>query len=107
MNAIEIADMLAGTSGDFIEASILIRRQHAEIQEWRNVFGFLGTPDELGNEWNALKDANSRQHEAIVRLREALRFLHEREWQDDDGHPLLSQAREQTEQALADTEEYK
>lgn len=71
MNAIEIADMLAGTSGDFIEASILIRRQH----------------------------------EAIVRLREALRFLHEREWQDDDGHPLLSQAREQTEQALKDTEE--
>ena len=46
-----------------------------------------------------------RQHEAIVRLREALRFLHEREWQDDDGHPLLSQAREQTEQALKDTEE--
>ena len=73
MNAIEIADMLAGTSGDFIEAAEMLRRQH----------------------------------EAIVRLREALRFLHEREWQDDDGHPLLSQAREQTEQALADTENLK
>mgnify|MGYP006319429863 CR=1 FL=1 len=107
MNAIEIADMLAGTSGDFIEASILIRRQHAEIQEWRNVFGFLGTPDELDNEWNTLKNTNSHQHKTIVKLQKTLKFLHEREWQDDDEHPLLSQAREQTEQALADTEEYK
>ena len=114
MNAIEIADMLAGTSGDFIEASILIRRQHAEIQEWRNVFGFLGTPDELGNEWNALKDANSRQHEAIKQLREALadtaqsiawsQFGECRGFTESMPLPTIT-AIENARKALADTEE--
>ena len=45
-----------------------------------------------------------RQHEAIVKLREALRFLHEREWQDDEGHYLLMQARDAAVKALKDTE---
>lgn len=47
-----------------------------------------------------------RQHEAIVKLREALRFLHEREWQDDEGHYLLMQARDAAVKALKDTEEF-
>lgn len=72
MTALELADDLAGSLySTHRNAADLLRRQHAEIQQWRNVFGFLGTPDELGNEWNALKEVNSRQHEAIVKLREA------------------------------------
>ena len=73
INALELSDRLAARPAVYAPAAAdLLRRQHAEIQEWRNVFGFLGTPDELGNEWNALKETNSRQHEAIKVLRDAL-----------------------------------
>lgn len=73
MTALELADYLENrlvATND--QAADMLRRQYSEIQQWRNVFGFLGTPDELGNEWNALKEVNSRQHEAIKQLREAL-----------------------------------
>jgi hypothetical protein len=33
-----------------------LRRLHAENHQWRSVFGHLGTPDEIGNEWIALQD---------------------------------------------------
>lgn len=78
MNTLELAEKLkryklvSGYATYCHKAADELLRQHAEIQQWRNVFGFLGTPDELGNEWNALKEVNSRQHEAIVKLREAL-----------------------------------
>ena len=98
MNALQAAEYLEKDFGykSTDECSALLRRQHAEIQEWRNVFGFLGSPDELGNEWNALKDANSRQHEAIVKLREALEDL-----RVNYGEQSVRAAK----QALADTEE--
>lgn len=41
-----------------------LHRLYAECHQWRSVFGHLGTPDEIGNEWIALQDA--------VKLKDAL-----------------------------------
>lgn len=67
MNALEIANELTapiGTSGQSTyamceQAAILLRRQHAEIQAFRE-------------SERELMDVRDKQHEAIVKLREAL-----------------------------------
>lgn len=32
------------------------KKLRAKVASWEKVFGHLGTPDEVGNEWIALKD---------------------------------------------------
>lgn len=46
----------------------------AELRQWKNVFGHLGTADECGNEWIALQDSIERK-DAL--LRQALTKLEE------------------------------
>lgn len=36
-----------------------------EVQQWKSVFGHLGTADECGNEWIKLQDENQRLREAL------------------------------------------
>ena len=49
-----------------LERVLLIQKQHiAELVKWEAVFGHLGTPDEVGNEWLALCDKNTRLLEAL------------------------------------------
>lgn len=36
MNALELADMLAGNSSDFVEAAEMLRRQHEVIKQLRD-----------------------------------------------------------------------
>lgn len=33
------------------DAATELRRLHNELQQWKSVFGHLGTADECGNEW--------------------------------------------------------
>lgn len=126
MSAIQIADSFDVLSLDhqpdgwpavqqkqLTQAALMLRKQHEEIQEWRNVFGFLGTPDEIGNQWN-------RQREAIVKLRQALddaatslETIQLRSYGDDSylNHPEQMRGYAGSRggvvrQALADTEEF-
>ena len=50
-----LAEDLHSANGPNRYASALSRAAD-EISQWRSVFGHLGTPDEVGNEWHALLD---------------------------------------------------
>lgn len=50
-----LAEDLHSANGPNRYASALSRAAD-EISQWRSVFGHLGTPDEVGNEWLALTD---------------------------------------------------
>ena len=50
-----LAEDLHSANGPNRYASALSRAAD-EISQWRWVFGHLGTPDEVGNEWHALLD---------------------------------------------------
>ena len=40
------------------------------LEAWENVFGHLGTPDEVGNEWHALSDRlEAAESEALEQAR--------------------------------------
>lgn len=40
------------------------------LEAWENVFGHLGTPDEVGNEWHALNDRLEAAEKHTVELEE-------------------------------------
>lgn len=44
----------------------------AELRQWKNVFGHLGTADECGNEWIALKDRIERKDALLQQALAAL-----------------------------------
>ena len=49
-----------------LEGVILRQKQHiAELVKWEAVFGHLGTPDEVGNEWHKLLDRISKLERAL------------------------------------------
>lgn len=111
MNAIQIAESFDLFAADhtpegwppvqqrhLTEAALMLRKQHEEIQEWRGVFGFLGTPDEIGNQWN-------RQRESVKILRQALAYAstYVIEREIDRYAPCMTL--KVIQKALADTEE--
>lgn len=55
-------------------AATLLRTQHAELQQWKNVFGHLGTADQCGNEWIRLQDAIERKDALLKQALEALKI---------------------------------
>lgn len=49
-----------------LERVLLIQKHHiAELVKWEAVFGHLGTPDEVGNEWHKLLDRISKLERAL------------------------------------------
>ena len=49
-----------------LERVLLRQKQHiAELVKWEAVFGHLGTPDEVGNEWHKLVDRISKLEWAL------------------------------------------
>jgi len=68
-------------SRGFEAEATLLRTQHAELQQWKNVFGHLGTADECGNEWIRLQD--SIKHKDAL-LRQALALC---QWIGETQHP--------------------
>ena len=49
MNALELADMLAGTSKDFMGTAEMLRRQHEAIKQLREALEL--TPNEVAQMW--------------------------------------------------------
>ena len=50
-----------------LERVLLLQKQHiAELVKWEAVFGHLGTPDEVGNEWDRLKDRLEMAENVVV-----------------------------------------
>lgn len=41
----------------------------SESAQWRSVFGHLGTPDEIGNEWIAIQQENERLKNSLSVVR--------------------------------------
>lgn len=60
------------------ESAAMLRTQCAELQQWKNVFGHLGTADECGNEWIRLQDENQRLREALIEVEGRLTLLIDR-----------------------------
>ena len=49
-----------------LERVLLLQKHHiAELVKWEAVFGHLGTPDEVGNEWHKLLDRISKLERAL------------------------------------------
>jgi cellobiose-specific phosphotransferase system component IIA len=48
MNALELADMLAGTSGDYLEAAAMLRKQDAAIKQLRDALTQVVDASERG-----------------------------------------------------------
>ena len=70
-DALQLADFMTSKYdlyefSEQMQVAALLRTQHAELQQWKNVFGHLGTADECGNEWNKLKDDIERK-DALLR----------------------------------------
>ena len=50
-----------------LERVLLLQKHHiAELVKWEAVFGHLGTPDEIGNEWHKLLDRISKLERALL-----------------------------------------
>ena len=67
----------------------VLRTQHAELQQWKNVFGHLGTADECGNEWIKLQDDIERK-DAL--LKQALRVINHCIPRNEDNADELAEA---------------
>lgn len=70
-DALQLADFMTSKYdlyefSEQMQVATLLRTQHAELQQWKNVFGHLGTADECGNEWIRLQDAIERK-DALLR----------------------------------------
>ena len=49
-----------------LERVLLLQKHHiAELVKWEAVFGHLGTPDEVGNEWHKLLDRISKLERSL------------------------------------------
>ena len=57
-----------------------LRRVCAELQQWKAVFGHLGTADECGNVWIKLQEENQILKDLCKRSYQVL---------DDDAFPIL------------------
>ena len=55
-----------------MDAEDMLRDQYAELQQWKNVFGHLGTADECGNEWIRLQDSIKRKDALLQQALETL-----------------------------------
>ena len=74
--ALRLAECLHGT-----RTAEVLRTQHerittleSELRPWKSVFGHLGTADECGNEWVALKDALERKDGLLRQALEQLEY---------------------------------
>ena len=99
--ALRLADAIGGwyapghaSLEDCDQAAAELRRLYAENQQWRSVFGHLGTPDEIGNEWIELQDNVTYWKEEAKRYSANADY-----WRDKNNYneTLLCQALEQLE----------
>lgn len=70
-----------GSNSELTEQSAEeLRRLRAELQQWKSVFGHLGTADECGNEWIKIQEENQILKDLCNRSYQVL---------DDDAFPIL------------------
>ena len=64
-----------------LERVLLIQKQHiAELVKWEAVFGHLGTPDEVGNEWHKLLDRISKLERALYLMTKSYKSVPYAQW---------------------------
>jgi uncharacterized protein (DUF2249 family) len=64
------------------QAATELRRLYSELNQWKSVFGHLGTADECGNEWNQLRDENEDHIQQLRKEQlEVQRLSEAHEWQ--------------------------
>ena len=64
-----------------LESVILLQKERmAELEKWEDVFGHLGTPDEVGNEWHKLLDRISNLERALYLMTKSYKSVPYAQW---------------------------